>query len=201
MIALGFEPEHDQRCFTQLTELLLQYQDLWRPEPFVELAMPWTQRPAHQQLYQGLLSLEELELQQLAQPEALRQWMQDYIPELAQLEQMWVAVSEQPAIELTKFSDVGVPGRKKQQISHFAGCLSELPFIQQAKLVDWCSGKGHLAAHLERSFAAQVTCLEYQPQLCEAGREIAKQQQLAMSFVCQDVLQPIDEQIPELFNA
>jgi hypothetical protein len=78
-----------------------------------------------------------------------------------------------------------VPGRKWQQISAFA---ERLQFQRPpAHWLDWCSGKGHLGRLLAQG-GQHLTCLEYDPQLVEAGQCLSERLQLAASHLQQDVL-------------
>ena len=76
----------------------------------------------------------------------------------------------------------GVPGRKLEQIAAFA---SHVPRTET--VVDWCSGKGHLARWLAQCGRCRaVRCLERDPALVRAGRGLAAA--LPIEFAEVDVL-------------
>ena len=80
---------------------------------------------------------------------------------------------------------VDVPGRKWQQIEAFASSLS---FQRQpTHWLDWCSGKGHLGRRLAHRGQA-LTCLEYDPQLVEAGRQLSDKLGITADHLHQDVM-------------
>jgi len=73
----------------------------------------------------------------------------------------------------------GVPGRKWEQVEAFVRLV---PSPGQTEtnpiIVDWCSGKGHLARWLHASgCGCAVHCLEIDEDLCNAGRRLTEKQQ------------------------
>ncbi|GAA5317919.1 MAG: hypothetical protein AseanaTS_31270 [Candidatus Pelagadaptatus aseana] len=94
---------------------------------------------------------------------------------------------ESPAnLTVDRFFHTGIPGRKWQQIKAFAAQVDTVEPI-----LDWCSGKGHLARLLAVSQQVEVDCLEFDQGLCDAGAKMAMDQELPLSFHCHDVLKPL----------
>ena len=81
--------------------------------------------------------------------------------------------------------DVGVPGRKWAQAEAFASLLPP----SEGPLIDWCSGKGHLARSLhQRGCCGAAHCLEIDPALCDAGATLSRRRGLPIDFSTVDVL-------------
>jgi hypothetical protein len=77
----------------------------------------------------------------------------------------------------------GVPGRKWAQAEAFAALLPPA----DGPLVDWCSGKGHLARSLcHRGCCSSAHCLEVDSALCDAGAALSRT--LPVDFTAVDVL-------------
>ncbi|MCE9685026.1 SAM-dependent methyltransferase [Shewanella sp. AS16] len=79
-----------------------------------------------------------------------------------------------------------IKGRKWQQIGAFVECLPHLGL----PVLEWCAGKGHLGRLLAKARGCEVLSLEWQPGLCEQGREFARKWQLPQQFVCADAFAP-----------
>ena len=173
--------------FEALDRFLHDHQHLWRPRPFTHLNLPWEAQ--HPELAQWLRqrSLQDAEAshnhpQLLPAPAPF--------PELAATSLALSRVERLPTHALAPANprlQVDVPGRKWQQIEAFAQSLS---FAQKpAHWLDWCSGKGHLGRRL-LSTDQQLTCLEYDPALIEAGEQLSQRHHLPARHVQQDVLAP-----------
>ncbi|PTB85039.1 methyltransferase [Pseudidiomarina aestuarii] len=78
----------------------------------------------------------------------------------------------------------GIGGRKLEQIQAFVG---QIP-LSQVPLLEWCSGKGHLGKLLSFQQQRSVTSLEWNAELCAAGRLAAQQHQLPQTFIHGDAL-------------
>ena len=197
-------------AFEQVTEILQYHQSLWRHKPFVQDDTPWQEDCRYAKLYQMLLNLSDDEVLKFNDEDYLVQWFQEHLAKYWSIDSWQVPISAYQPIEVAKFCDVGMPGRKKQQIEHFVGAFA--PFyrrfegnthLKQARLgvVDWCCGKGHLAAHLHRQLGCFTLGLEYDEQLVAAGRanaaSIVNDDSLSeansLNYECVDVLKPIDD--------
>ena len=171
--------------FQALDAFLLAHQPLWRPRPFTCRYLPW--EAEHPELAHWLRqrSLEEAEASH-NQPHLLH--APEPFPQLADHARSLSELGELQAGARARLSDRAsrdVPGRKQQQIEAFA---QRLQFHQPtAHWVDWCAGKGHLG-HLLAHSGSQVTCLEHDPQLVEAGQQLATRQGLHARHIQQDVL-------------
>lgn len=171
--------------FQALDDFLTVQQPLWRPKPFTHLQLPW--EVDHPQLAQWLRArtLEQADADQsrpesLAAPEPFRE-LAATAWELGHVHELPYQASEEPPARLS----VDVPGRKWQQIRAFA---SRLQFQEQPRhWLDWCSGKGHLGRLLAQN-GADLTCLEYDASLVEAGAVLSRRQRLAARHLQQDVL-------------
>ena len=171
--------------FEALDTFLREHQHLWRPRPFTQLKMPWEAQ--HPELSEWLRqrSLQDAE-DSHNQPHALD--APAPFPELAATAFALCAIDRLPMHALSPAAprlQVDVPGRKWQQIEAFAQSLS---FKQTpTHWLDWCAGKGHLGRRLLNA-EQQLTCLEYDPALIDAGQALSQRHQLNARHVQQDVL-------------
>ncbi len=171
--------------FQALDSFLRAYQDLWRPKPFTYLELPWEVQ--HPQLATWLRqrSLADAEAAH-NQPEQLQ--APPPFPELAAQSAALSAIGDLPQKALAKLPArfaVDMPGRKWAQIQAFA---SRLQFHQQPRhWLDWCAGKGHLG-HLLAHDGNDLTCLEYNPELVQAGQHLSQRRGLHAQHLQQDVL-------------
>jgi hypothetical protein len=178
-------PAQLQSRFTALDAFLLEHQALWRPRPFTHRQLPWESQHPDLSRWLRQRSLEEAEAAH-NHPELL-----DAPPPFAQLALQSKALSEieaLPQVDLGSASSrmsVDVPGRKWQQIEAFASSLS---FQQQpTHWLDWCSGKGHLGRRLAHG-GQSLTCLEYDADLVEAGRQLSDKLGIRAKHQHQDVM-------------
>jgi len=172
--------------FQALDSFLCAHQALWRPRPFTELQLPWEAEHPALSSWLRKRSLSEAEAahnhpEQLAAPAPF--------PQLASTARALSEIGELPTIALPAAShrlNVDVPGRKWQQIEAFA---SHLNFVHPAQhWLDWCSGKGHLGRRLLQGDGQRLTCLEYDPALVGAGRQLSQHHGLHAEHLLQDVL-------------
>lgn len=173
--------------FQALDLFLRQHQSLWRPRPFVEPQPRWTLEHAPLADWLRTRSLAEAEAAQ-ADPQRLQ--APAPFPALAAQAVTLASLGELPDVGLHPAGhrlDVGVPGRKWQQIEAFG---RRLAYRQAAThWLDWCSGKGHLGRRLLQP-GQRLTCLEHDPELVRAGQALSDHHRLPATHVCQDVLAP-----------
>jgi hypothetical protein len=168
--------------FQALDHFLARHQPLWRPRPFTQLHLAW--ESDHPELStwlrQRTLAEAEAELQHPADIPAP-------FPQLAAQAAQLSAVGTLPDAGLHPAGhrlDVGVPGRKWQQIEAFS---RRLAFREPARhWLDWCAGKGHLGRRLLQP-GQQLTCLEYDVELVAAGQALSDHHQLPATHRLQDV--------------
>ena len=173
--------------FQALDAFLSQHQHLWRPRPFTALNMPWEAH--HPELAQWLRqrSLQHAEASHnrphhLPAPAPFPEWAAT-----SHALSTVGALTTRPVTSAPPRLQVDVPGRKWQQIEAFAQCLT---FTRTpTHWLDWCAGKGHLGRRLVNE-AQQLTCLEYDPALIEAGQQLSQRHALSARHVQQDVLLP-----------
>lgn len=181
----GYSP-----LYRRLDTLLTSHREFWQFMPFASNQLVWTQ--SHPGLCQWLLSLDDEAIARYieegdALSQALAEWIPDG-PELYQLAMTESYPSQQKS--LPKGLDVGIPGRKWQQITAFNQVIPalELPWLE------WCAGKGHLGRVLAASHGTAVTSLEWQQALCEEGEAAARKLELPIDFVQGDAFDPASEQ-------
>ena len=168
--------------FQALDQFLTEHQHLWKPRPFTALRLEWeTQHPtlaAH--LRQSPLADADAEPAPTTLPAPF--------PQLARQAHHLSALDTLPDAGLPPAAhrlDVGVPGRKWQQIEAFT---RRLAFNEQPQhWLDWCSGKGHLGRRLLQP-GQQLTCLEYDTELVAAGQALSDHHHLPARHVHQDVM-------------
>ena len=171
--------------FHALDDFLTRHQALWRPKPFTHLHLPW--EADHPQLARWLRArtLEQADTdhsqpERLSAPDPFRE-LAATAWELGHVDELTSIPHDEPPARLS----VDVPGRKWQQIRAFA---SRLQFAEQPRhWLDWCSGKGHLGRLLAQN-GGELTCLEFDPALVEAGAALSQRQHLDATHIQQDVL-------------
>lgn len=176
--------------FATLDRTLVQSRKLWQPQPFIDRSPDWIH--SHSHIYHSLLALSDPALEELSSDvQALAQWFKSWEPDLYQ-DLTCFNVPRQEEVDLpglNTFDDVGVPGRKWEQITAFANAMPSI----DASTVDWCAGKGHLSRVIQRTHGGTVHCLEWDADLVASGRQLARKQKLDLKFYQHDVLQPLPE--------
>lgn len=176
--------------FRRLDQLLTENSEFWQFMPFASNQLAW--QDSHPALCEWLMSLsDEAIAHYIEDGKALADALLPWIPDASEL----YSLSQLDAlpigeIPLPKGLDVGIPGRKWQQITAFNGAIPalHLPWLE------WCAGKGHLGRVLAASHGTPVTSLEWQQALCEDGEAAARQLGLPVSFVHGDAFNPASEQ-------
>ncbi|WP_025820048.1 methyltransferase [Shewanella marina] len=184
-----------QQQFIAIDKLLLQSQRLWQVVAFKELTLPWAQVFTHlavtvdaiddadidnidadsELLYQTLLPSLQQDLEQLGEVWDLSLLM----PSFKQLPEVERVLDKQ----IDSHFSAHIKGRKWQQINQFVAGIGEV----NEPVLEWCAGKGHLGRLIAKSQQVEVTSIEWQSALCEAGDAFAQRWQLAQQFVCADV--------------
>lgn len=170
--------------FRQLTRLLLEYADLWRPVPFFLPVLPW--QSLQPQLSSALEGLDDQAVAALeADNDALLHWLGDFLPGLALITPV-VSIARSAAIHTDYPRDFerDIPGRKWQQVTAFTASIKQL----DGHLVEWCSGKAHLGRALCQRFETPVTALERDAGLCLAGSALSAHHHLDVNLQQCDVL-------------
>lgn len=171
--------------FQVVHAFLHQHEQLWRPQAFRHLQLPWeAQLP---ELARRLRALDLAEAEAAAESDAARiELMRDAVPGLAA---MYAALelSPLPGAALPRLAEaVGVPGRKWRQLQAFA---ARVPW-RDAGVLEWCAGKAHLGRLLAQLRRRDVLALEWDANLVAAGSALARRAGLPVVFECIDVLEP-----------
>lgn len=170
----------------QLAAVLVAHQPLWRVPPFHCQQLPWAEAyPALAALVSGL---NEAECEQLErEPQQLTALLGPLVEgnvdwsALLMVDELAAPIEPSPPAWLAS----GVGGRKWGQISAFAAAVDG---GRQQPLLEWCAGKGHLGRLLAWQGKGPLQSLEWQPQLCAEGQQLATAAALPQQFVCGDVL-------------
>ena len=187
-------PDRLRANFALLDKLLANSRALWEPSPShyrTGITPPWPRD------YSALTTI----LRKLSVEESTfyRQFPDHWRARLAQQDDLpfwqlapWQAGSsacmmENPARNSGEKNYPAVPGRKREQIIAFVNSLSK----SEGAVVDWCSGKGHLAAEIVRKYQEPVNCLEWDPLLCESGRNLYGDMHPGLTFYPINVLQEL----------
>lgn len=173
-----------------LAGLLGDTATLWRPVPFYDDPLWVTTQPA---AADTLLALEDSEVEALElDPAALHTLLAKIAPEIGALTTAADACLDSgrnaeaiAPLPLPETPGRDVPGRKWQQILHFAAHLGS----PCGPLLEWCSGKAHLGRLLAHTHDVSVTGIEHDAALCAEGERLAKRERLAVNFLQADVLQ------------
>ena len=170
--------------FLALDAFLTRYQSLWRPRPFMQLALDWEVQ--HPELATWLRA------QPLAQAEQSAESLialaaPDPFPRLAHEAAALTDVATYSGAHkvLAGEPPKTLPGRKWEQIVALSACIR---FSKPTRhWLDWCAGKGHLGRHLAQN-GVPLTCLEQDTQLDEAGQRLSAQAGILAAHQQQDVL-------------
>ncbi|NOU51125.1 methyltransferase [Pseudoalteromonas sp. JBTF-M23] len=167
--------------FNYLDNLLYETKAFWQLVAFEKRALPWDS-----QLNEWLMSLSDEQVTQLDNDQAqLQQALTQFIPQLSELNRLLALPYQQHHSEPLPFwLSNGIKGRKLLQLQDFVNHVDE----RHLPVLEWCAGKGHLGRILAFNGAPHVHSIELQQTLCEQGQRSAKQQDLAMTFRCADVL-------------
>ncbi len=176
-------------AFAELSALLCRYQLLWRDSPFVEDSLPWLE--LYPELGDTLLGLSDEQLSALDDESLLLSKVAAILPQAHALTHWAVKPYVGDVEPMPKFVDVGIRGAKVAQITGFASACKAFLTPSDKGILDWCSGKGHLAKQLHHVTGARLTCLEYNDYLCQCGTAEAQKHNFPITFVQQDVLKPI----------
>ncbi|MCY1404056.1 Methyltransferase domain protein [compost metagenome] len=173
--------------FAALDSFLLAHQALWRPRPFNHRQLPW--EALHPELAQWLRQRSLADAEEAHnQPETLA--APEPYPQIAHEASQLSALGELSTTDLPPAParlNVDVPGRKWQQIEAFG---QHLNFNQVPHhWLDWCAGKGHLGRRLLQQ-EQSLTCLEFDPQLVQAGQKLSQHHHLLADHHIQDVMAP-----------
>ncbi|MBQ1782245.1 MAG: methyltransferase [Gammaproteobacteria bacterium] len=169
----------------QLAALLLAHQPLWRFHPFHCQQLPWAE--TYPALAELVTRLDESDCERLERdPDQLTA----LLGPLVDTDCDWLTLLAVAGLEKTVAPSPpawlanGIGGRKWGQISAFAAAVDN----HQQPLLEWCAGKGHLGRLLAWQGKGPVQSLEWQPQLCAQGQQLAVAAEVAQQFVCGDVL-------------
>lgn len=167
------------QLFLHLDDLLASNSQWWQIGSFQRRDFPW--RETQLELVDRLLSLDEVELLALEVcPQHLARWLGPWIGEAENLLQLsQLPRLPQRTLDIPSRLEVGIKGRKWMQISNFAASIP----APCGTALEWCSGKGHLGRVLAVVDGSQVTSIEWQESLCDAGRQQAQSFQASQRFV------------------
>lgn len=188
-----------QSLFKTLDQFLTVNQAYWREEPFhlcQSAELPWKSNSPD--LFEWLMGLNSASVLLLKNdPERLAAALTPYFPQLPEIEkQIQLPVSELSGLALPRGTDVGIPGRKLDQI--LAMGEVSLSLHQGEEWLEWCSGKGFLGRVLAQQSQQAVTSFEWQHALCESGQALADSQDLDMTFVQGDAF---NDEADSVFNS
>ncbi|PSJ38660.1 methyltransferase [Zobellella taiwanensis] len=164
--------------FNTLSTLLLRHQSDWRPLPFACTSLPWPE------LAPVLASLDDASLDRLEQDEAaVHALLAPWRPEVVAALDWRLPELRRAANYATPRWSSGIPGRKWAQICDFGANVDA-----NHPILEWCAGKGHLGRLLALRSGRPVTSLEWNPDLCRQGEQLADSLGLDHRFVCADAL-------------
>ncbi len=169
-----------------LQALLSDHDEFWRRSPFHEETPAWTQeRPA---LRDALLALRHESVVRLStDPGALQRWLSDWMPAIPRLSELCeVPRFLRPPAGPDRFF-AHVPGAKRAQVEAFASAVSNAG-VGGHPWLEWCAGKGHLGRWLAHQSGRSVRSVEWNADLCSAGRALADRTGSRQEFRCLDVL-------------
>ena len=182
-------------CFEEISHFLVQNEAFWRGHPFIQDVVGWYNSHPHWKDF-----FISLDVKSVDQVERIKK-----LPTNAptDLKKVWKRCQELSKLEPFSLSDLvwperygwGIKERKWSQIKGFA-CSSWSEFQDVSRVIEWCSGKGHLSRSIIRHLEAEAIGCELSSALCEAGYQWALKERVRLSFKRIDLL----EQSPMLLD-
>lgn len=177
---------HSQR-FAQLNLLLDEYRDIWDHSAFQHHTLCW--QDTRPELYRALITLDDRQLCHLESSAAgLHTFIGNYLPGYEAFSPLITLPNEQQNLSYGRFLDVGIPGRKWQQVIAFLAASDIQSVSPETELVDWCAGKSHLGRTAAILTGASLLAIEHEPVLCQAGLVLAEKHGVDARYECVDVL-------------
>lgn len=169
--------------FERLTSALEAGEFFWRHHAFQSPRLPWENAYAILARRLRELSLDEAE-RFATDTSAVLTFLAPYAPAFADIEAA-CAVGSFAAAPLPDVEVCDTPGRKWQQIRHFAPCVP----VNEFAVLEWCAGKAHLGRTLARSRRCAVMALDRDAALIADGERLAARERIAVDFRRVDVMQ------------
>ena len=160
------------------------HRSLWEHAPFKMKQMPW--EVDHPELATAVREMTDARLRELEQyPSRARRYLARWLPQIADFS----ARSELRALSRRDVAfdgaqSEGVRHRKWLQIEAFVSSLPEIRW----PVLEWCSGKGHLARVIAATHGVSVHCVERDAQLAHGGRQAAERDDLSLDFSVLDAM-------------
>ena len=174
--------------FSQLDAWLHEHQALWQAKPFTALQLPWEADMPELAAWLRSRTLEQAEAAH-NHPQLL-----DAPEPFATLARQSTALTGLPDLsaagqgELPERLTRHIPGRKWQQIKHFAASAARQWQQPTEQWLDWCAGKGHLGRLLAWQGGQPLLCLERDAALNRAGELLGRDVGISSRHVDADVL-------------
>lgn len=173
-----------------LEALLLDSAPLWQASTFHEARPAWCE--VQPELAGALLGLDDATLAEFDRDAQAWDWLSPRLPvlkALAALTDLPAAPPVQPdAGAGPKSADAklnrDIPGRKVGQIDAFVAAVGR----PQARLVEWCAGKGHLGRRFLIRWGGEALAVERNPALCACGESLARGIREPQRFLAADVM-------------
>lgn len=195
--------------FAELDAWLITHQALWRARPFTTPQLAWEADWPELATWLRQRTLEQAEAahnlpQLLDAPQpfsdlAARSLELSRLPQWHHGNHTSVAggstglsstCSTTAPSQATELLSRHIPGRKWQQITHFADCVRHGWQHPTQHWLDWCAGKGHLGRLLAWQGGQPLTCLEQDTALNQQGAQLGRQLGITSQHLDADVLQP-----------
>jgi hypothetical protein len=172
-----------------LDAALLEFRELWHPQPFRESRPQWCERWLS--LLNELMTLPEANIAHLNDDGAAAlALLSRHIPAVAVISTLADLPAHQqvPLPERSAHWAWEIPGRKREQIEAFAAAAGQ----GRQPVLDWCGGKGHLGRLLALAWQTSVQTLEIDTGLCGAGEVLARRAGARHEFIVSDALVTTD---------
>lgn len=166
------KPRSHAQHFRQLTTLLATNSELWRCEPF-KSRPNWVSHKPELAAHLGHLDMATVRDAQANDTDLLA-CLTGALPEQCQQISSLCQVPALPAPSDAPRPGSHIPGRKWQQIIHFAAALEYC----DATLLEWCAGKSHLGRWLSQRYGCSVTALERDAALIASAQSLTPAVQL-----------------------
>ena len=176
------------RRFNALNDGLTEYRQYWQLQAFSYLELPWREQEPELCAWLDGLSQEQVQAYAKNKPLLIKA-LSHFLPNIEHLAALGLFSALRTATVAGR--DITIPsrfsshikGRKWLQIQKFVAASNN-----SDKTLEWCAGKGHLGRLLAYKQQQPVTSVEWLPELCEHGQQLAESNHLPVSYLQADVL-------------
>jgi len=171
--------------FDKIDKYLTQLKDYWHYNAF---SLDGCSAFDNSELIEFLTSIDQTKLSLYQNnPSLLHSILKPFIPNLLDINdplfQVEDLTTELDSTNIPFWFKNGIKGRKWAQIEQFSEHIDK-----QLPVLEWCAGKGHLGRLIHYKQYNPISAVEWNIDLCEQGREVAKKRGIPQKFHHANVL-------------